>query len=255
MSTQKRYLELDALRGLAIVAMVVYHILFDLAFLFDVSLPISTSVWQPWSKPIAFTFLLLVGISSTISWQRSASYHRIQKLFKRFFILVLGALLISLVTYIFVPKAYVRFGILHLIALSVLLQPLFQRFNHWNICIAGLWFGVGGVLLSVFTIVDSDPIWSTLFLPLGVMYPGFTSVDYYPLMPWFSVILLGMGLGSWLYPKGSSGYLQMIVWPRWLTWLGRKSLLVYFIHQPIIFCLLWLCFFYYTFVRFNILTW
>ncbi len=241
MSSVKRYPELDALRGLAIVAMMIYHTLFDLTFFFGVSLPIATEIWQPWSQPIAFIFLLLVGAVSTISWQRSSSYHRIQKLFKRFTIILIGALLISAVTYIYIPQSYVRFGILHLIAVATLLQLVFQRFKIWNIINAVLWWLIGSVLLVAIEPLQYLPSW--LLLPLGMQPFGFLSVDYYPLIPWFSVILLGMGLGSWLYPQGSQGYLRFIAWPSWLLWLGRRSLLVYLVHQPIIYSLLWLYFY------------
>jgi len=241
MSFTKRYLELDALRGIAIIAMMIYHTLFDLTYFFAVTLPIPSTVWQPWSQPIAFLFLLLVGVCSTISWQRSASYHRIQKLFKRFTIIAIGALLISIITYVHQPESFVRFGILHLIAVATLLQLPFQRFGTWNVAGALLWWLLGNVFL-----VAIEPLFKYLsiwfLLPLGIEPLGFLSVDYYPIIPWFAVILLGMGIASWLYPLGSKGYFHAITWPNWLLLLGKQSLFVYLVHQPIIYGALWLYF-------------
>jgi len=74
------------------------------------------------------------------------------------------------------------------------------------------------------------------------MYPtGFYSVDYTPLIPWLSVFLIGLSLGNYFYSKNSSGYLNHFhdsVWMTTLSYLGKKSLLIYLIHQPILITLL-----------------
>jgi uncharacterized membrane protein len=74
----------------------------------------------------------------------------------------------------------------------------------------------------------------------------FYSVDYFPVFPWFGVILMGMGLGDWLYP----GYRRRIPvrdissshFVRALAFLGQNSLAIYLVHQPVMISLLfWLC--------------
>ena len=241
MKPSKRYPELDAFRGLAIIAMMAYHLCFNLSYFFGIALPVPLEVWKPFSRPIAFMFLTLVGLVSTISWQRSSGKLRIQKLFKRFELIALGALLISVVTYIVIPGFYVRFGILHLIATAVVLQPLFQRFKVWNLLLAAAWYIVGMyVVIEIFGLGQPVSMWTPLLLPLGVMYPGFSTLDYYPLIPWFAVILFGIGVGYWLYPKNAKGYLRSVSWPKWLLWMGRYSLFLYLIHQPILYGVLWM---------------
>jgi uncharacterized membrane protein len=80
----------------------------------------------------------------------------------------------------------------------------------------------------------TGPIW---LLPLGIHPPTFWSVDYEPIFPWLGIVLIGMGLGEYLYPEGLRSFTlpqipEMVVRP--LAFLGRHSLIIYLIHQPII---------------------
>jgi uncharacterized membrane protein len=127
----------------------------------------------------------------------------------------------------------VIFGILHLIGVSVMLSPLFFRFGKYNIlpgllCIAGGFF-IGTV---------QGPVW---LLPLGIYPASFASVDYTPLIPWFGMVLIGMGGGEFLY----SGGIRRFEVPRLpgrvaapLAFFGQHSLIVYLVHQPVIILLL-----------------
>ena len=73
------------------------------------------------------------------------------------------------------------------------------------------------------------------------MTPRPATEDYVPLLPWFGVVLVGIGIGNWLTQRRLTAMQRMSRdSPRWLIWLGRHSLLVYMVHQPIMIAALWL---------------
>ena len=228
MNTEKRFPELDALRGIAVLMMIIYHIAYDLAFFYEWDIPVKSGSWQLLQLIIGTLFLMLVGICFTISWERSAG--RYEKYFRRGLIIFSGGLLVSLFTAFLTPAAFVKFGILHLIGISAFLQPFFAPLKKWN--------GILGILIIIlghnFTTGTVD---SQYLFPLGFMYPGFQSLDYYPLLPWFGVILIGMAIGNLLYVPRRRLTLQkldIIPYPRWLLATGKNALTLYFFHQPVI---------------------
>ncbi len=103
-------------------------------------------------------------------------------------------LLVTLATWLYLHEGFILFGILHLIGVSVMLSPLFFRFGKYNI-ILGLLCIAGGFFIGTI----QGPVW---LLPLGIYPASFTSVDYTPLIPWFGAVLLGVGVGEFLYTGG-----------------------------------------------------
>jgi len=236
MKTEQRFPELDALRGIAVWMMVTYHLLFDLTYFYDFAIPIYDGGWRIFARSAAALFLLLVGICFVISWERSPIY---KKYFRRGLIIFCGGMLISLVTYFIAPHAYVRFGILHLIGVSALLQPFFVRLKQWNL---PLGFFIIFLSLSIFLRGSETraTIPAFLGLPLGLTPPA-SSLDYFPLFPWLGVILIGMSIGKMLYIPSRRLFLRtfdQVPFPRLLLWSGKRSLWIYFLHQPILFALL-----------------
>jgi uncharacterized membrane protein len=116
-----------------------------------------------------------------------------------------------------------------------MLAPLFFRFKKGNILIGVLCIGLG-IVLSFADI--AGPIW---LVWLGIHPSPFISVDYTPLLPWFGVVLIGMGVGEYLYPDGKRSWSPPQV-PVSISALlavpGRHSLLIYLVHQPLILLLL-----------------
>jgi uncharacterized membrane protein len=236
-----RFWEVDLLRGCAIVLMVLYHLVFDLKYFAFYDIDISSGFWLAVARATASLFLLLVGLSLTLSHSRARLLGQEEGYFSRLlkrsaWIFGLG-LGVTIVTYLFIGKGFIVFGVLHLIGLSLLLAYPFLRLQKANF-IFGLLFILLGLYLQNISVGFPWLLW------LGLAPTGFYSVDYFPVFPWFGVILVGMGLGDRLYP----GYRRRIAVPdfagspfvRSLAFLGRNSLAVYLAHQPVIIFFLYL---------------
>jgi uncharacterized membrane protein len=236
-----RFWEVDLLRGVAIVLMVLYHLVFDINYFSVREIDIYSGFWLVVARAAALLFLLLVGLSLTLSHSRARLMGEedgyLSHLLKRSAWILGLALGVSVVTYLFIGKGFIIFGVLHLIGLSLLLAHPFLRMHRANF-IFGLLFIFLGIYLQNIRVSFTWLLW------LGLEPPNFYSVDYFPVFPWFGVILLGMGLGSLLYP----GYQRRISMPdfagsplvRALSFLGRNSLTIYLIHQPVLIALFYL---------------
>ena len=211
----------DAIRGLAILMMVAYHILFDLDYLGIADIDLH---WLPillFQRTTGSLFILVAGISMVLSESRNREGY--PRHFRRAVILGAVAACITLVTWIYPHERYITFGIIHFLAVSALIAPLFFRLGRYNIALALIAIAAGLVLNGM----DTEAQW---LFPLGLANPGYTALDYYPLLPWFGVILLGIYAGQKLF-------LKEIAWggmPGWLTFMGRNSLAIYLIHQPVL---------------------
>jgi uncharacterized membrane protein len=240
-SPTARFWEVDLLRGVAIVLMVLYHFVFDLDYFAVCDIEVSSGFPLAFARLTASLFLLLVGLSLTLSHSRSRLLGQEGRFFFRLLkrsAWILGlALGISIVTYLVMGRGFIIFGVLHLIALSLLLAYPFLRLHMANF-ILGLLCILLGVYLQTVCVDSPWLLW------LGLAPPDFYSVDYFPLFPWFGVILMGMGLGDLFY----TGYKRRVDLPdlsssyfvRSLALLGQNSLSVYLIHQPVLIALLYL---------------
>lgn len=224
-----RSAEIDILRVTAILMMMVYHLAYDLHVFYGWGIDVQNFGWMLLQRSTACLFLLLTGLCFVISWQRSTS---MKKYIKRGIAILCYGLVVSIATYLADPDTFVRFGILHLIGLSTVLLPLFVRFGRWNAVI-----GLIVIMLSSFLLRQS--VDTSLLLLLGFMPAGFQSVDYFPLLPWFGVILTGSALGTvftrnperyrWLRPidQQSNAGLRLI------QTVSSHSLIIYMVHQPV----------------------
>lgn len=226
---------LDLARGLALVAMAVYHFTWDLEFFGYVD-PGMTAVggWKLFARCIASSFLFLVGVSLVLAHGRGIRW----KPFWRRFAMVAGAALaISIVTRIAVPDGFIFFGILHQIALASLLGLAFLRLPPWlTLIIAAAVIAAPNFLRSEF--FDHPALW---WVGLSANNPH--SNDYVPLFPWFGAVLAGIGAGrlavsSGLFDRLAGIRLGAWSWP--LNFAGRHSLAFYLIHQPVLISCVWL---------------
>ncbi len=236
---KKRIHLLDLLRGAAVIAMVLYHMSYTFgemfAFPFFVKLLAATQNIAP--PIIATTFILVSAYSSTLSRGNVRRGARI-------FAIALG---ISLVTCLILPLvgidgAQIKFGILHFLGVAVMLSPLLYKLagkvNFYlgtAVCIA---LAVGTRDLPVsgfFGLPVTDPIQSVnVLFPLGIYHAPFYSADYYPLLPWIFVFLIGCFIAV-KFPKDRlPAFAYKKTCPP-VEFLGRHALLIYVVHQPVIF--------------------
>lgn len=221
-----RYGLLDAARGLAVVAMVVFHLIWDLGHFgyIEASIPWSPPV-KAFGHAIAFAFLFIAGVSLALAHRDS--FHA-RALWRRFGVVAGAAALVSLGTYLVFPTSFVFFGILHCIAVASLIAAPFL-FLPWPAALAaGAFFFVGA---HVFASPVFNADWLQ-FLGLSTREP--MTQDWRPLFPWAGATLLGLAAAralplSALGAAGGRG--------GGLGFLGRHSLLVYLVHQPLLFAI------------------
>jgi uncharacterized membrane protein len=233
--TSGRLWEIDTLRGIAVVAMIVFHIAFDLYYLGAYSGDMYRGPWQVFARSVGSTFIFLLGVSLTLRLHRLQPALHPNQVFapylRRGLELLGWGMVITVVTYFAIGRGFVVFGILHLLGLSTLLAYPFLR-APWVSLVAGVVVIALGVYAN--DLVSTGP-W---LLWLGVMQVGRSMVDHYPVLPWFGIALLGVFVGHTLYPQGrrrsALPLLSHSLPVRVLAFLGRHSLPIYLVHQPIL---------------------
>lgn len=240
MQKTERFWELDFLRGTAIIMMIIFHALFDLYYFGIIELSLA-GFWGFFQKIIAVIFISLVGICLTISYSRAKREKTQIQLFLKYLkrgskIFGLG-LIITLATLIFLEKGFIFFGILHFIGISIILAYFFLEIKIWNL-ILGTLLIINGLFLNKMLFSFKFLVW------MGFPYFGLYTLDYFPLLPWFGLVLIGIFFGNMLYPDAKRifkirelGNKPII---KQINFLGRNSLIVYFLHQPILILLIYL---------------
>lgn len=206
---------LDQLRGLAVVAMIIFHTAYDLRTLQFIDWDFSTGFWYVFPRGIAFSFLFCVGISLNYTHVPKIKW---KSLGERSLKLGAAAFIISLGTYIMFPAQWIYFGTLHCILIGSLFGALLV--NHRKLALGLLIL----ILIAQYGL-DYDIQWVSSILKRP-------SMDFIPIYPWFWAILLGMLLGPYL---SKNQHLQRMRSLPFLTLLGRHSLKIYLLHQPLIF--------------------
>ncbi len=235
-SNQTRIIEVDVLRGVAIIMMVAFHATWDLNYLGFIQVDLYSGPQALFAYSIGTLFLILVGISLTLSHSRavktmSPSGLRLKYLTRGLRLLALGAL-ITIVTWLIIAEGFIVFGILSCIGLSIIFA--FPLINRPRLALSiGAMAVILGVVLHQFSFTTYWLLW------LGFIPQDFFSVDYFPMLPWFGVVLIGITIGNHIYGHDLRSRIKKeTIITRPLGLLGRHSLLIYLIHQPLILGLL-----------------
>ena len=235
---------LDAIRGVAILSMVVYHALYDIQDIFGIPLRLfdALSVLEP---PFAGAFILLAGVSCRFS-------HSNVRRGLRVFAVAMAVTLVTLLFSLWVsPGETILFGILHFMGTAILLYALVGRAADripaaaalplWLLLFALTYrmpetcaLGIPGLLTVPL------PAWTQhvpfLFI-LGLPDAGFSSADYFPLIPWMFLFMAGTVIGVPIREHRLPEWFYTVRVP-YLAGAGRNTLLIYVLHQPVIYLLL-----------------
>lgn len=236
--TRPRFQVLDLLRGFLFLNMVTYHALYDWVFLFQHNVPFMYQyrayIWQ---QAVCSGFILLAGCCCTLSRKPAERGLRV----------LLCGMLVTVVTVLFTPEEQILFGILHFIGtaylLTALLQPLLRNIPAVPalpvlaclfLFIRGIYYGHFGIWDHVLIpLPDSWYQYPPLFL-IGLPSKSFFSSDYFPVIPWLFLFWCGYFGGPLLLRSSLMARIQS-----WhiapLNWVGRHTLLLYMLHQPVVF--------------------
>ena len=224
-----RLLWLDMARTASLGGMIVFHLFRDME-MFGI-VPSGTTLeggWALFARFVAGSFLVLSGISLVLSHSngfRPASWAR------RLAIIAAAATLVSVVTRLGVPDAWIQFGILHAIAASSIVGLLFLRLS---VLVCGT---------AAFAVILVSVFWGrSLDLPSWMAWTGLSAtvppaLDYIPIVPWLAPFLFGMALAKAIDPARLEPRWSARL-PRILTLPGQHSLLVYLVHQPVLIAVL-----------------
>lgn len=219
----KRIGEIDLFRVVAIVLMVVFHFVFDLNEFAKININYENGFWYYVGRAAALLFITISGISSNLS----------KKPIKNAIKLFIYAMVITAVTYFVFGDMYVRFGILNFLAVMTLLSLVLNKANTILLILIQI--------LSFFIYLYSLKIRIGTFylIPLGFMYYGFSSVDYYPIFPYIIYYILGILIFRFIYLKDKR-ILPVEIKSNLIRIISQRSLEIYILHQPILLGLIFL---------------
>jgi uncharacterized membrane protein len=235
-----RLWEIDTLRGVAVVTMIWYHLAWDLWYFGAVP---TLDPFHGWLRLLqrytCISFIMLAGLSLTLVNQQLlrrglGNGDRFRHFLRRGLIVFGWGMVLTVVMRVS-GVGRIDFGVLHLIGFSIVAAFPFLPYKWLNLALWAILLVLGGWILTV-TVQTYWLVW------LGFMPAGYDAVDYFPIIPWFGVALLGVFFGNLLYPQGRRGF-PLPDWSDWfavrgLRWLGSHSLPIYLLHQPILFAIL-----------------
>jgi uncharacterized membrane protein len=222
----QRLWEIDVTRGIALVLMIVYHLLYDLNVFFHFNIAYDKGLIYLIGKLAAILFILVAGISSSFSKNNTS----------RGLKLIFWGCVIFLVTNIVVPGSNIVFGILQFLGVCLLFYPVFKNVSPYILAAAGTSIILGGE----YTV--QLPVSQNWLVPLGLRTPSFSSADYFPLIPWFGLFLWGVSISKLVYKQNKSLIKSANKLFKPFAAVGQHTLIIYLLHQPIMMTALYLIF-------------
>lgn len=219
----------DVLRGVALAAMIVYHFSWDLAYHRLVDWDVAGDpVWRDFARTIAASFLAISGLSLVLARRAGADAGRyVLRIAK----IGAAAAAVTAVTYAVFPDSFVFFGILHMIATGAILSaPLLGAPAIVSLALAAAVLWIAATVTH--PLFDAPLLW---WVGLSTTTP--VSNDYVPVFPWLAPMLVGVAFGRLVatgrirLPSAAPTAAPL----RALAAAGRWSLVIYLVHQPLLF--------------------
>ena len=234
----KRYTLLDNIRGITLLSMIAYHAIWDLVYIFGMRLDwYKTEIGYAWQQSICWTFIFLSGFCWSLGKNK----------LKRGLIVFFAGFLITMITLLFMPENRVVFGVLTLLGICMLIQILLESFyrkcnSTAGILLAFLTFLLlrdinnGWIGMATWRMVEIPKSWYANMVTafLGFPFRKFFSTDYFSLLPWYFLFLTGYFCYRFVQErKLLQKFPDVHIAP--LEWIGKHSLILYMIHQPIVY--------------------
>ena len=231
-----RYALLDELRGLDLVSMMLYHACWDMMFLFGIWMDWYAGMpGRLWQQTICWVFILLSGFCAPFG----------RHMLRRGVTVFAAGALVTAVTLVFMPGDRVIFGVLTFLGTAMLLtgvlEPLLKKIPPAaGLAVSAVLFavcypvGLGWVGLGGWKLMLPQSLYANYFTAFFGFYPDwFYSADYFGLLPWLFLFWAGYYLHKTVGRRRMEP-LRRPVCPA-LGWMGRHSLLLYLLHQPVIY--------------------
>jgi len=200
--------------------MIIFHFSYDLNTLGFVILDLQNNpFWYYFPRVIVFLFLFCTGISLTFAHLKKFIP---SKYIKRLLLLSGCSLLVSLTSYLLFPDKWIYFGTLHCITFLSLVGPIFIKTPKISLC--------AGIIFFICDFLGWDGAWIKL---------GHASMDYISPFPWMGAFLIGIAAAHLLLNRPGWHIKEVHHLEKIFLFLGKHSLLIYLVHQPIMFGLLW----------------
>lgn len=227
MRGNSRIKALDLFRGLAVMLMVFHHSAYSYYYVFEGEVNLYTPFLTV-APIVVCVFFTISGICSSLSRNN----------FKRGLKALVCAFAISIVTYFLGEEYLIVFGVIHCFAACILIHALIgEKADDFLGNLTPVFYLVLFLISNAFgTIIVNNPF----LFPFGFVKSGFYSADYYPIFPWIFMYLFGCSISKWVVAERRM--------PQWfykiscppVEWIGKNALVIYLVHQPLIFVLFYL---------------
>lgn len=237
----KRLWELDIIRFIALICMMIQHSVIIWLYIFAGGLVEYSEMISRIGRMGALLFLFLVGFSGYISYTKRSvrnDFTALQKhfMFRGLTVLAWGVV-VSVASFMVIPSDAIWFGVLSFIGMAIITLPFFIRYK---------WLSISMIFISL-VIGATTPfvkVNTLMWLPLGVQPWPFYSLDYWPYFPWISLVLSGVEVARALNTSPKFGTLlfsdDMPTVLRPVQWMGSHTLALYLLHVPIIAGFFWI---------------
>ncbi|WP_332747987.1 DUF1624 domain-containing protein [Hydrogenophaga sp.] len=233
---------IDLLRASAMLWMTAYHFCFDLNFFRLIREDFYRDPFWTWQRTaIVSLFLFTAGLSQAVAVHQGQTWAR----FWRRWLQVAGAaLLVTAGSLLVFPGSFIYFGVLHGIAVMLIVVRLTAGWGAWLWLLGTLAIGLKWAAPSIMVAWPALEVFNTPWLNwLGVISRKPVTEDYVPLLPWLGVMWWGVAAGRWAlrnHPQWPGNDAPARGVNKALVLMGRWSLSYYLLHQPVLMGLIWL---------------